>query len=159
MIFCVSSMALAFLVTAVAFLLLAELGSELSGRQFSSDPQPENSGSSLVLNIGEKQLENLKSTSNQPLTIGIRNEGSKRLENISVTLEAAPEDTSSPTKHFYQATVKSLPAGEYETVDFNLDLAFHEESAKGSEQSLGILEVRAVTPGGLSAVRTAVLPL
>lgn len=159
LIFWVSSMALAFLVSAGAFLLLAELGSDLSGRKFSSGPQPENPGPPLVLNIGEEQLKKLESAPNQPLTIGIRNEGSKRLKNISVTLESAPEDTSSPEKHFYQATVKSLPAGEYKTIDFNLDLAFPDNSAKSSEQNLGIVEVRAVTPGGLSAVRTAVLPL
>lgn len=159
LIFWASSMALAFLVTAGAFLVLAELGSDLSGRNLSSGPQPEEHGPSLVLNVGEEQLEKLEGAPDQPLTIGVRNEGGKRLENISVTLEAAPEDTSSPARHFYQATVRSLPAGGYETIDFELDLSFPDSSAKSSEQSLGIVEVRAVTPGGLSAVRTAILPL
>lgn len=156
--------ALAFFVTAAAFLTLAEIGSSLSERSIPS--RPDKPGPSLSMNLGETQLEKLKSEPGQRLVLGLRNEGGNRLSNISVTVEVSSEDTSLTGARYYRHTLKALPSGKYSTVGFQLDLSPFIRSAKGKigryagnpEMPRQVIEIQATAPGGASVVRTVILP-
>ena len=158
----ISGAALAFLVTAAAFLALAEIGSSFSER--SLPPRPSRSGPSLSMNLGETQLEKLKTKPGQRLVLGLRNEGKNKLSNVSITVEVSSEDTSLSDARYYRHTLKSLPTGKYATVGFRLDLSPFSPSAPGNsdtgnpEMPRQVIEVRATAPGGASGVRTVVLP-
>ena len=160
----ISGAALAFLVTAAAFLALAEIGSSLSERSLPS--RPDKPGPSLSMNLGETQLEKLRSEPGQRLALGLRNEGKNKLSNISVTVEVSSEDTSLSDARYYRHTLRSLPPGKYATVGFRLDLSPFSPSAPGKtgrdaanpEMPRQVIEIRATAPGGASGVRTVVLP-
>lgn len=155
--------ALAFFVTAGAFLLLAELGSRPLERSFNPDVGQETTGSPLLLNIGQEQLRSLERARGQPLTIGVRNQGESRLSDISLTLRVASENTAAPEIRFYRGTLDGLSPGEYSTLGFKLDLSpFAPPGGRGSPAtgslSRTIIEVRAIVPRGDSAIRTVILP-
>jgi len=159
----ISGAALAFFVTAGAFLLLANLATVPSDRSLTPDPPSKRPGSVLDLHLNEDRLASLRARPGQSLDLTVKNEGERDLSDVNLTLGVSSENTALPGPRYYHRTVESLPAGESAPVRFRFDLAAPAQTAASPpaapEPSRGILEVRATTPGGVSAVRTAILPL
>ena len=157
--------AIAFLLTAGAFLMLANFSNSLSARNFDPKPAPSNSGPPLQLELSEARLGNLQKRAEQTLPLRVDNAGEETLSNINLTMRVTSEDTSHPAPHYYRATVKGLAPGDSKTVRFTIDLS--SRNAPGvrrtpSSDSLAprsVLEIQATTPQGISAIKTAVLPL
>jgi hypothetical protein len=159
----VSGAALAFLVTAGAFLLLANLGTGPSEKSLPPDPRPAESGPALELHLDEDQLSSLRALPGQKLELSVSNPGGKDLSNVNLTLEVSSENTALSDTHYYRETLDELAAGRSVTVRFYLDLSV-QESTTGSSTSAAalprkIVEVRATTPEGVSAIKTAIVPL
>ena len=157
----VTGAALAFFVTAGAFLLLANLGSGPSEQSLPPDPQPARSGSALELNLDEGELASLQALPEQRLELRVENPGDEDLSEVNLTLEVSSENTALSNARYYQRTVEKLGAGGNVTVSFNLDLSSPEDPNPVAvpEEPRKILEVRATTPTGVSAIKTAILPL
>jgi hypothetical protein len=159
----VSGAALAFFVTASAFLLLANLGTGPSEKSLPPDPQPAESGPALELHLDEDQLASLRALPDQELELGVSNPGGKDLSNINLTLEVSSENTALSDTHYYRETLDELAAGRSDTVRFTLDLSVQERTSMSAlavpEPPRKIVEVRATTPEGVSAIKTAIVPL
>lgn len=157
----VSSAALAFLVTAGAFLLLANLGSGPSEKSLPPGPRPARSGPALELNLDEGELASLRALPDQRFEVGVENPGDKDLSHVNLTLELSSENTALSDARYYRRTVEELEAGRSVTVSFNLDLSAQEKTNPAAipEAPRKILEVRATTPTGVSAIKTAIVPL
>jgi len=157
----ISGAALAFFVTAGAFLLLANLGSGPSEQSLPPDPRPVRSGPALELNLDEGELASLRALPEQRLDLGVENPGDKDLSDVNLTLEVSSENTALSGARYYRRTVDELEAGGNATVSLYLDLSAPEEPnlAAVPEEPRKILEVRANTPTGVSAIKTAILPL
>ena len=159
----ISGAALAFFVTAGAFLLLANLGTGPSEESLPPDPQPAESGPALELNLDEDQLASLRALPDQRFEVGVENPGDEALSDVNLTLEVSSENTALSDARYYRDTVEELAAGRLDTVPFYLDLSAQEVSNPATttipEPPRTIVEVRATTPTGVSAVKTAILPL
>ena len=160
----ISGAAFAFFVTAGAFLLLANLGTGPSEKSLPPDPRPAESGPALELRLDEDQLASLRALPGQELELGVSNPGDEGLSNVNLTLEVSSENTVLPDTRYYRRTLDGLAAGSSDTVSFYLDLSAQEVTAGSSssavpEQPRKILEVRATTPEGVSAIKTAIVPL
>jgi len=157
----------AFLATAAAFLLLANL----LGNPAASDPIPraapsqtQGSGSALLLDLSEDRLQSLEKRPGQRLVLDVENGSDEELPRVDVTLDATSGNTARPRKRSYRETVETLAPGESTTVEFEIDLS-PQIPAEGREahptgadpQSREVLEARVTTPEGVSAVKTAVL--
>ena len=158
----ISGAALAFLVTAGAFLLLANLGTGPSEKSLAPDPRPATSGPALELNLDEGELASLRALPDQKFEVGVENPGDKDLKDVHLTLEVSSENTALPDARYYRDTVSSLAAGRAVAVPFYIDLSAPQGTspalpARGPPRT--ILEVRATPPTGVSAVNTAVVPL
>lgn len=156
---------LAFLITAGAFLLLANLATGSSEESLAPNPGdgPARPGSSLDLDLNKGRLEALRSAPDQSLEIDVENTGERTYSDVNLTLRVSSDDTAYPQTRYYRHTVKDLTAGEIAPVVFTLDLSdtlptTQSVSATPSE-SQKILEIRATTPEGVSAVRTAIVPM
>ena len=162
-----SGAVVAFLTTAGAFLLLANLG----GNPATSDPIPradpsnaQGSGPTLLLDLPKDRLEVLEKRPGQRLTLDVENGGDEELPSVDLTLDATSGNTARPRKRSYRETVGRLAPGESTTVEFEIDLS-PQMPAEGREanpagldpQPREVLEARATTPEGASAVKTAVL--
>lgn len=149
----------AFLVTAVAFLLLANLGTQEPEQSLSPPQQaPEVQDPSLELALSEEELALLADDQNQPLVVTVSNIGEEELQNINLSLRVGSEDTSLNEARYYQASVEGLAPEEETDVIFNLDLSpFTTNSTL--ENPRRIIEIQATTPGGATAVSTAILSL
>ena len=154
----------AFLVTAGAFLLLANLGSDAE----TSDPIPraepsetEGSSPTLMLELPQDRLEGLQRGPGQRLTLSVENSGDEELNNVDLTLDVASENTARPPTRQYRETLEKLASHETRMVEFEIDLSptIPPENREASLQAREILEVRATTSEGASAVKTAVLAL
>ncbi|HET7269720.1 MAG TPA: hypothetical protein VFI90_01420 [Rubrobacter sp.] len=159
----ISGAALAFFFTAGAFLLLANLASAPSDKSLTPDSSSGGSRPALDLSLDEGQLASLSPLPNQSLDLTVNNEGSRQLSDVNVTLGVSSENTSLPDSLYYRQTVEKLPPGEAATVHFEFDLStlgqpVARPTAAVPEPSRKILEIRATTPEGISAVRTAILP-
>ena len=159
----ISGAALAFFVTASAFLLLASLATVPSDRSLTPDPPSRRPGPVLVLRLDANRLASLRARPEQSLDLRVENQGDRDLKNVNLTLGVSSENTALPERRYYHRTVESLPAGESAPVRFEFALAALEQTASASppaapEPSRKILEIRATTPRGVSAVRTAILP-
>ena len=159
----ISGAALAFFVTAGAFLLLANLATVPSDRSLTPDPSSRRPGPVLDVSLDEDRLASLRSRPGQSLALTLKNEGDRDLKDVNLTLGVSSENTVLPDTRYYHRKVESLPSGESTPVRFEFDLSAFEHSAASTtaapEPSRKILELRATPPGGLSTVRTAVLPL
>ncbi len=161
----ISGAALAFFVTAGAFLLLANLATVPSEESLAPDPPSRHSGPDLELNVDEDQLASLEALPAQSLDVTVRNRGDEALADITLSLDVSSENTSLPESRYYGRKVEKLPAGGTAEVRFEFDLSAPEaQEASGKlaavpEPSRKILEIRASTPEGVPAVRTAILPL
>ena len=159
----ISGAALAFFFTAGAFLLLANLASAPSDKSLTPDSSSGGTGPVLELSLDEGRLASLRPLPGQSLDLVVRNEGSKQLSDVNVTLGVSSENTSLPDSRYYRQTVEKLPQGEAATVHFDFDLSALDQPvarppAAVPEPSRKILEIKATTPEGVSAVRTAILP-
>lgn len=158
----VSGAAFAFVVTAGAFLLLANLGTGPRETELSSRPEDRGAaGPSLEVRVEEENLASLEPEPGQDLIFELRNGGGRTLEDISLTLKVFPEDTSVSDARYYKAAVERLEAGgraeaEFDVVDLSPLEALDEEA--GAERPRWIIEARATTPDGVSAVKTVILP-
>ena len=156
---------LAFLATAGAFLMLANISSTLSTRSVDPEPAPSNSAPLLRLELSETRLEELERETGQVLSLTVSNTGESALSNISLTMRVTSENTAQPIARYYRATIKELAAGGSKTVRFTLDLSSPgpAESRRplpsDSPEPRSVLEVQANTPEGISAIKTVVLPL
>jgi hypothetical protein len=162
-IFWLSGAALAFLVTAGAFLLLANLASVPSQKRLNSDQARAGSAQSVDLILDREQLASLRYQPDQSLALIVENEGGEQLSDVNVNLKVFSENTALSDSRYYRQTVQKIPAGEAASVRFEFDLLVPEEPVArpptaNPEPSRKILEIRATTPGGNSAVRTVILP-
>jgi hypothetical protein len=162
-VFWLSGAALAFLVTAGAFLLLANLASIPSQKHLNPDQARAGSGQSVDLILDREQLASLRYQPDQSLALVVENEGGEQLSDVNVNLEVFSENTALSDSRYYRQTVQKIPAGEAASVRFEFDLLVPEEPVArpptaNPEPSRKILEIRATTPGGNSAVRTVILP-
>jgi hypothetical protein len=156
-----SGVAVAFVLTAGAFLTLANLGGGLPEKSLTAPEPPADPGPSLQLLLDKDILKELERRPNQTLTLGVENRSQEQLPTVNLTVEVSSENTSLGDVRRYRATVEDLAAGETKTVFFDIDLSpARQESGRagGLQPPARILEVRATTPEGLSAVRTAILP-
>ncbi len=158
-----SGAALAFFVTAGAFLLLANLGTGPSEESLPPDPRPAQSGPALQLNLDEGELASLRALPDQRLDVGVKNSGDEGLTDIHLILEVSSENTALSDARYYRETVDTLDAGKSTTVSFYLDLSAQESTSltvpAAPESPRTIVEVRATTRTGVSAIKTAILPL
>ena len=157
----VSGAALAFFATAGAFLLLANLGTGPSEESLPPDPQRAESGPALELHLDEGQLASLRALPDQRLEVGVENSGDEDLSDVNLTLEVSSENTALSDARYYRETLDTLAAGGSTTVRFYPNLSEGEGTipTAAPEPPRTILEVRATTPTGVSAVKTVVLPL
>ena len=160
----ISGAALAFLVTAGAFLSLANLANTPSDKNLTPDPSPERSGPTLELGLDEDRLASLRPLPGQSLDLVVKNGGGRQLSDVNVTMGVSSENTAIPNSRYYRQTVEKLPPGGTATVHFEFDLSAPEQPVTRQptavpEPSRKILEIKATTPEGVSAVRTAILPL
>lgn len=154
---------LAFGLAAGAFLLLADL---LAGPPDASlAPETRPAGvpqGGLDLRLDEEGLAGLESARDQPVELAVANEGDEPLREVNLTLVASSEDTSLASARYYRAKVEDLEPGRSAPVVFTADLSSPTpeatDAAGAPQEARTILEVRATTPGGASAVRTAILP-
>ena len=158
-----SGAALAFFVTAGAFLLLANLGTGPSEESLQPDPRPASSGPALQLNLDEGELASLRALPDQRLDVGVKNSGDEGLTDIHLILEVSSENTAQSDPRYYRETVDTLDAGKSTIASFSLDLLTQEGTSLTvpavPESPRTIVEVRATTPTGVSAIKTAILPL
>ena len=157
----ISGAALAFLLTAGAFLLLANLGTAPSEKSLEPDPRSGGSeGPDLELGLDEGQLAALEALPNQTLDLVVENGGQRALSDVNLTLEVSSENTALTDASYYRRTLEELGAGETVKVDFVLDLSPPAQTVPGQpEPPRTLLEIRATTPDGSSAVKTVILPL
>lgn len=154
--------ALAFLLTAGAFLVLASLATGPAAEDLPATPARGKPGPSLDLDLNRERLASLKPAPDQELLLTVENAGGRDFSNVNLTLEASSGDTANPQARYYRQTLQDLKSGEDIEVRFLLDLS---ETAKASapttapDESSKIIEIRATTPEGVSVVRTAILPL
>ena len=146
----------AFLATAGAFLLLANLG---AGPGRGSDPiprAPEAAGPPLALRFAEDRLGELERRPDQALALYVENRGDRELADVGVTLDVASEAALEASARRYEENVEGLAPGERRAVEMQVDLSPPAETPEAQDWR-EILEARATTPGGVSAVETAVL--
>jgi hypothetical protein len=154
--------ALAFFLTAGAFLFLANLATGPAAEDLPAAPARGETGPALDLDLNRDRLASLESAPDQELLLTVENAGGKDFSNVNLTLEASSEDTANPRSRYYRRTLRDLKAGERMEVGFLLDLSKPPEGSAAptaSEERSEILEIRATTPEGVSEVRTAILPL
>jgi hypothetical protein len=159
--FWVSGAAVAFFITAGAFLLLANLGTGPSEKNLPADPGTGASGPELELELDEAELATLAPLPDQRLDLTVKNVGSEDLSNVNLTLEISSENTALSDARYYRRRVEKLAAGRSTIVSFYLDLSTPEGALTipdAPEPPRTIVEVRAATPEGVSAVKTAILP-
>ena len=154
--------ALAFFLTAGAFLFLANLATGPAAEDLPATPARGKPGPAVDLDLNRDRLSSLKPAPNQELLLTVENAGGKDFSNVNLTLEASSEDTANPRSRYYRRTLRDLKAGERREVSFLLDLSKPPEGSASpttSDERSEILEIRATTPEGVSVVRTAILPL
>lgn len=154
--------ALAFLLTAGAFLFLANLATGPSAEDLPAAPARGEPGPALDLDLNRDRLDSLEPAPEQELLLTVQNAGGRDLSNVNLTLEASSEDTANPRSRYYRRTLRDLEAGEEVEVGFLLDLSKPPEGSAAPtapDERSEILEIRATTPEGASVVRTAILPL
>jgi hypothetical protein len=114
--FWLSGAALAFLVTAGAFLLLANLATAPSQKRLNPEQARAGSGQSVDLILDREQLASLRYLPDQSLTLEVENEGGEQLSDVSVILSVFSENTALSNFRHYRKTVQKIPAGEAASV-------------------------------------------
>ena len=163
LVFWLSGAALAFLVTAGAFLLMANLATTPSEKSLNPDRAPVGSGPAIDLQLDRERLASLEPLPDQILDLSVENEADEPLSDVSVILITSTENTALSDSRSYRQTVEKIPPSGAESVRFEFDLEVPEHPARrplaaSPEPSREILEIRATTPEGNSTVRTVILP-
>ncbi len=159
--FWLSGAALAFFLTAGAFLLLANLATTPSEKSLKPNSASGESRPAVELALDAEQLALLRPGANQNLDLAVKNEGSKPLSDVNVTLSVSSENTALSDARFYRQTVEKVAAKGRAEVHFAFDLSEPEQRLTGrpaSEPPREILEIKATTPDGISTVKTVILP-
>jgi hypothetical protein len=157
--FWLSGAALAFFLTAGAFLLLANLSTVPPEK--SLDPAPGGSDPAVELALDAEQLASLRPGPDQDLDLVVRNEGSRPLSDVNMTLSVSSENTALSDFRIYRQTVEKVKASGTADVHFIFDLSEPDQRITGrpaSEPARTILEIKATTPEGISTVKTVILP-
>lgn len=156
----------AFLITAGSFLVLANLATGSSQESLAPrdpDAGPARPGSALDLDVNKDRLAALRPEPDQSLELAVENTGDRTYTDVNLTLRVSSDDTAYPQTRYYRRTVKRLTAGEAVPVRFTLDLSdtlpTTQIASASASESRKILEIRATTPEGVSAVRTAIVPV
>jgi hypothetical protein len=162
-VFWLSGAALAFLVTAGAFLFLANLATAPSEKRLDPDQARGESGQAVDLILDRERLAALRSLPDQSLDLVVENDGTKPLADVNVTLSVFSENTALSDFRYYRQTVEKIQAGEAVSLRFEFDLPAREDPVArpptaNPEPSRKILEITATTPEGNSTVRTVILP-
>ena len=159
--FWLSGAALAFFITAGAFLLLANLATVPSEKSLAPHPPDAGSGAAVDLVLDAERLAALRPLPNQSLDLEVKNDGPTRLSDVNMVLIVSSENTAIPDARFYRRTIEKVAAGGATDVHFEFDLSDAEQPAAGrpaSDPARKILEIRATTPEGVSTARTVILP-
>jgi hypothetical protein len=162
-VFWLTGAALAFLLTAGAFLFLANLATAPSEKRLNPDHARGESGQAVDLILDRERLASLRSLPDQRLDLIVENEGTKQLSDVNVNLSVFSENTAFSDFRYYRQTVEKIQAGEAVRVRFEFDLPAREDPVArpptaNPEPSRKILEITATTPEGNSTVRTVILP-
>lgn len=159
--FWISGAAVAFLLTAGAFLMLANLGTGPAEKSLEPGPQRAQQGPDLEMSLDEGRLAALEALPNQSLDLRVENTGDEAVSNVNLTIEVYSENTALSDARYYRRTIEELGAGQPVTLNFVLDLAPPVETTVPDtpEPPRRIAEIRATTPEGVSAVKTLILPL
>ena len=160
-VFWLSGAALAFLIMAGAFLLLANLATVPAEKSLTPAPSSGGSGPAMELALDTERLAALRPRPDQSLDLAVKNEGSRQLSNVNVTLGVSSENTALPGSRYYRKTVEKIAAGGAADVHFGFDLSAPKRAVAGRrtpEPAREILEIKAATPEGVSTVRTVILP-
>src|SRR4028118_1048291 len=121
--------ALAFFLTAGAFLFLANLATGPAAEDLPAAPARGETGPALDLDLNRDRLASLESAPDQELPLTVENAGGKDFSNVNLTLEASSEDTANPRSRYYRRTLRDLKVGERMEVGFLLDLSKPPEGA------------------------------
>jgi hypothetical protein len=162
-VFWLSGATLAFLLTAGAFLFLANLATAPSEKHLNPEQARGESGQAVDLILDRERLASLEPLPDESLELVVENKGTKQLSDVNITLSVASENTALSDRRYYRQTVEKIPAGEAAKVRFQFDLPAREDPVArpptaNPEPSREILEIRATTPEGDSTVRTVILP-
>jgi hypothetical protein len=143
--------AVAFALTAGAFLSLASLAEDPSDVSIQGRTQQPNRNP-LQLDFDKAQLEKLgEQEEKTSLKLTVRNSGDRTFSKVNVVLSSFSANTSNPEQRYYRATVEDLRAGGSGRVNLDLELS------PTTQEKQWVLEARATTPRGISAVKTAVI--
>ena len=156
-----SGAALAFLLTAGAFLLLANIATIPSEKSLAPEPPEAASQPVVELELNADQLASLKPEPDQNLNLTVRNENSTPLSDVNVTLSVSSENTALSRSRYYRQMVEEVPASGTADIPFDFNLSEPKQRVTGrpaSEPAREILEIKATTPDGISATKTVILP-
>jgi hypothetical protein len=156
-----SGASLAFILTAGAFLLLANIAAIPSEKSLTPKPPEAASRSVVGLELNEDQLASLETEPDQSLDLTVRNERSAPLSDVNVTLSVSSENTALSGSRYYRQVVGKVPAKGTADVSFGLNLSEPRQRVTGrpaSEPAREILEIKATTPDGISTTKTVILP-
>ena len=92
----VAAAALAFLVTAGAFLVLANLATGSLADDQPAAPARVESSPALDLDLNRSRLASLQPAADQELLLTVENAGGSDFSNVNLTLESSPGDTAAP---------------------------------------------------------------
>ena len=151
--------ALAFLLTAGAFLVLANLATGSSAENLPAAPAQGRPGRALDLDLNRDRLASLEPSTGQELLLTVENAGDRPFSSVNLTLEASSGDTANPDSRYYRQTVRDLKPGQQRDVRFPIDLSDPPAASSTPDDRSKILEIRATTPEGVSEVRTAIVPM
>jgi hypothetical protein len=156
-----SGAALAFFLTAGAFLLLANLATVPSEKSLAPGQHEAGSQPAVELGLDAEQLASLRPLPDQNLDLVVKNEGGRPLSDVNLTLSVSSENTALSNSRYYRQTVEQVKVGGTANVRFGFDLSEPEQRVTGrpaSEPARTILEIKATTPDGISTVKTVILP-
>src|ERR671921_1103980 len=108
-VFWLSVAALAFVVTAGAFLLLATLATTPAEKSLNPDRAPVGSGPAIDLQLDRERLASLEPLPDQSLDLAVENEGDELLTHVNVILIISSENTTLSAPRYYRQTVEKLP--------------------------------------------------
>jgi hypothetical protein len=154
--FWLSGAALAFLLTAGAFLLLANLATVTSEKSLTPEPSEAGPGPAVELALDAGQLASLRPRPNQNLDLVVKDEGSRPLSDVNVTLSVSSENTALSDYRYYRRTVEKVAAGG--AADVRLRFGHRVTERPASEPARKILEFKASTSDGISTAKTVILP-
>jgi hypothetical protein len=157
----VSGAALAFFLTAGAFLLLANIATIPAEKSLAPEPPVAASQPLVGLELNADQLASLKPEPGQRLDLTVRNESDTLLSDVNVTLGVSSENTALSASSYYRHMVEKIPASGTADIRFGFDLSEPKQRVTGrpaSEPARQIVEIRVTTPGGISTTKTVILP-